>query len=103
MANLYSKNFNDSDEVKKPSKAKVEVVKLGNINASKLVLEPGWRWSECIKPTVGGESCQAGHIGVVVSERACTHDDSSKIEVGSGDAYYLLQGTMVGLSEKSNA
>ena len=40
MANLYSKNFNDADEVKNPPKAKVQVVKLGNVNASKLVLEP---------------------------------------------------------------
>ena len=38
MANLYSKNFNDADEVKNPPKAKVQVVKLGNVNASKLVL-----------------------------------------------------------------
>ena len=30
MANLYSKNFNDADEVKNPPKAKVQVVKLGN-------------------------------------------------------------------------
>ena len=42
MANLYSKNFNDADEVES-SKAKVQVVKLGNVNASKLVLEPGWK------------------------------------------------------------
>ena len=33
MANLYAKNFSDADEVKNPPKAKVEVVKLGNVNA----------------------------------------------------------------------
>ena len=88
-----AKSFNDADEVKNPPKAKVQVVKLGNVNASKLVLEPGWRWSECIKPTVGGDSCQAGHVGVVISGRlACTHDDGSKIEVGPGDAYYFAPG-----------
>ena len=70
MQTLFSKNFNDADEVKNPPKAKVEVVKLGNVNASKLVLQPGWVWSECIKPTVGG----------------------SKIEVGPGDAYYFAPG-----------
>ena len=76
MANLYAKNFSDADEVKNPPKAKVEVVKLGNVNASKLVLQPGWVWSECIKPTVGGESCQAGHVGVVISGRlGCSHND----------------------------
>ena len=37
MANLYAKNFSDADEVKNPPKAKVEVVKLGNVNASKLM------------------------------------------------------------------
>ena len=68
MKNLYAKNFNDADEVKTPPKAKAQIVKLGNVNASKIVLEPGWRWSECIKPTVGGNSCQAGHVGVVISE-----------------------------------
>ena len=56
MSNLYSKNFDDADEVKTPPKARVDIVKLGNINASKLVLQPGWVWSECIKPTVGGHS-----------------------------------------------
>ena len=68
-------------------------MKLGNVNASKIVLEPGWRWSECIKPTVGGNSCQAGHVGVVISGRMkCIHDDGSELEVGPGDAYYFAPG-----------
>ena len=93
MANLYSKNFEDADEVKEPPKARVEIVKLGNVNASKLVVQPGWVWSEWIKPIDGGHSCQAGHIGVVISGRlACSHDDGSKIEVGPGDAYYFAPG-----------
>ena len=33
MANLYAKNFSDADKVKNPPKARVEVVKLGNVNA----------------------------------------------------------------------
>ena len=69
MANLYSKNFENADEVKEPPKARVEIVKLGNVNATKLVVQPGWVWSECIQPIVGGHSCQAGHIGVVIAGR----------------------------------
>ena len=38
MSKLYAKNFNDADEVKNPPKASVQVVKLGNVNASKIVL-----------------------------------------------------------------
>ena len=93
MKKLYAKNFADADEVKTPPKAKVEVVKLGNVNASKLILEPGWKWSECIKPTVGGNSCQAGHVGVVISGKLmCIHDDGTELQVESGDAYYFAPG-----------
>ena len=57
------------------------------------MLEPGWKWSTCIKPTVGGDSCQAGHVGVVISgSMTCTHDDGSEITVGAGDAYYFAPG-----------
>ena len=68
-------------------------MKLGNVNASKLVLQPGWVWSEFIKPIFGGDSCQAGHICIVISGRlGCSHDDGSKIEVGPGNAYCFAPG-----------
>ena len=38
MLNLYSKNFDDADEVKTPPNARVDIVKLENINASKIGL-----------------------------------------------------------------
>ena len=66
MTSMYSKSFDNADEIKTPPKAHVSVVKLGDMNASKMVLEPGWKWSACIKPTVGGDSCQAGHVGVII-------------------------------------
>ena len=56
-------------------------------------MEPGWKWSTCIKPTVGGDSCQAGHVGVVISgSMTVKHDDGSEITVGAGDAYYFAPG-----------
>ena len=93
MKKLYAKNFADADEVKTPPKAKVEVVKLGNVNASKLILEPGWKWSKCIKPTVGGDSCQAGHVGVVISGKLmCIHDDGTELTYTAGNAYSIEPG-----------
>ena len=38
MTSLYKKSFSDADEVKNPPKAYVEVVELGNMTASKIVL-----------------------------------------------------------------
>ena len=64
MPSIVVKNFNNADEVRTPDKTKVEVVELGNVTAMKITLQPGWRWSECIKPVVGIESCQKRHVGI---------------------------------------
>ena len=93
MPNLFVKSFKDADEVKAPDKTHAAVVKLGNVNATKVVLQPGWKWSECVKPVVGGDSCQAGHVGVIIQgSMKCTHDDGSDIVASSGDAYYFAPG-----------
>ena len=93
MPNLFSKPFSDPDLVKAPEKTHAAVVQLGNIAASKLELQPGWKWSECVKPAVGGHSCQAGHVGVVVQgSMKCVHDDGTEIVVKAGDAYYFAPG-----------
>ena len=93
MPNLFVKSFKDADEVKTPDKPHAAVVKLGNVNATKVVLQPGWKWSECVKPVVGGDSCQAGHVGVIIQgSMKCTHDDGPEIVASSGDAYYFAPG-----------
>ena len=94
MATLNKKNFDNPDETMTPEKMKVDNVDLGNgVKAARMTTQPGWKWSECIKPTVGGESCQAGHVGVVISGgMKCIHDDGSELEVGPGDAYYFAPG-----------
>ena len=37
MTSMYTKSFDDADEVKAPPKAHVSVVKLGDMNASKMI------------------------------------------------------------------
>ncbi|MEY2588391.1 MAG: hypothetical protein QOJ67_375 [Acidimicrobiaceae bacterium] len=93
MANLTVKSFDAPDESRTPDKTKMDVVDLGSAKAARLTAQPGWKWSECIKPVVGGDSCQARHVGTVASGRLhVTHDDGSDIEVGPGDAYIIEPG-----------
>ena len=80
MPKMFKKSFSDADEVKSPEKTHAEVVKLGNVNVTRLELQPGWKWSECIKPMVGGDSCQAGHVGVILQGKMmCVHEDGTEI------------------------
>ena len=69
------------------------MVDLGSVHAARMTLEPGWRWSECIKPVVGTESCQVHHVGTAMSGRLhIEHEDGSSVEIGPGDAYVIEPG-----------
>ena len=59
MASLNKKNFDSPDETMTPEKMRVDNVDLGNgVKAARMTTQPGWKWSECIKPMVGTDSCQ---------------------------------------------
>jgi hypothetical protein len=93
MAGIASKSFASPDETRVPDKTKVEVVDLGGVKAARMTFQPGWRWSECIKPVAKTNSCQARHVGTVVSGRMhVKHDDGTEAEMGPGDAYVIEPG-----------
>lgn len=93
MAGVLSKNFDAADEVRAPEKTKVEVVNLGGVSAARLTAQPGWTWSECIKPVVGGDSCQVHHVGVLLSGTMhVVHSDGSEGDLTAGTAYVIEPG-----------
>jgi hypothetical protein len=93
MAKVTVKSFDSPDETRTPDKTKLEVVDLGGAKAGRMTLQPGWRWSECIKPVVGGERCQQRHLGTAVAGRLhLSHEDGTELEVGPGDAYVIEPG-----------
>ena len=66
---------------------------LGGTTAARFTMEPGWSWSECVKPVAGTENCQHRHVGVVQSGRMrVTHDDGSVLEIGPGEPYVIEPG-----------
>jgi hypothetical protein len=93
MAGIVQKSFDSPDETRTPNKTKVEVVGLGGAKAARFTLDPGWKWSECIKPGVGTDSCQARHVGVVVSGALhIEHEDGTSGDIGAGSAYSIEPG-----------
>ena len=93
MAGVVKKSFDSPDTTRTPEKTRVDGVDLGSAKAGRFRFEPGWRWSECIKPVVGGDSCQARHVGAVVSgQMHVEHEDGSVADIGPGDAYVIEPG-----------
>ena len=85
MAGLEVRDFSAPDETRAPDKTKIEIVRMGGASAARMSLEPGWRWSECIKPVAGTDSCQAHHVGVIMSGTLhVAHDDGGEQDIGPG-------------------
>jgi len=60
---------------------------LGGVTFGRATLQPGWKWSTCVKPIVNTESCQAPHLQYHVSGRLRVRmDDGSEDEFGPGEA-----------------
>jgi hypothetical protein len=93
MPSLESRSFDNADETRTPDKTRVDIVNIGGNEVGRFTFAPGWRWSECVKPVVGGESCQVDHIGYVVSGTLhVRHDDGTEAEVGPGEVYRIAPG-----------
>ena len=87
MSSLEIKNMSKPDELRTLSKTKGEVVKVGDHVIMRSTFEPGWKWSECIKPAVGTDSCQFHHVFYVISGRMRIRmNDGTEKDFGPGDA-----------------
>ena len=91
---LEINDFSSPDETRNPDPhASIEVVKIADGEIGRYTFQPGWRWSEHIKPVVGTDSCQTNHIGFVVSGRmGVSTDDGETGEVSPGCVYRIAPG-----------
>jgi hypothetical protein len=93
MAGIETRDFDSPDETRTPEKTEVAVVRMGNTTAARFTFEPGWKWSECIKPVAGTDSCQARHVGVVQSGSIhVVHEDGTEMDLTPGDTYLIEPG-----------
>jgi hypothetical protein len=93
MTGVQTIDFDTPDETRAPDKTKVDVVRVGDTTAARMTFEPGWKWSECVKPVAGTDSCQLRHVGVVEAGRlVVAHEDGTQTELSEGDAYVIEPG-----------
>jgi uncharacterized cupin superfamily protein len=87
------KTFTDPDEIRAIKNGKVEVLNLGEVTAMRATFEPGWRWTDSVKPIAGTDTCQVAHMGYQVSGRMGVRmDDGTEFEFGPGDAGVIPSG-----------
>jgi hypothetical protein len=93
-ATIAVKRFDAPDEVRPfEGHGQVEVVTVAGRPVGKGTFEPGWRWSQDVKPIAGTDSCQVSHLGYCVSGAMRVHmDDGSKQDIRGGDVMAIPPG-----------
>lgn len=86
MEQMTKKSLSQPEETRKFNKGKVEIVTVGEITFGRATLQPGWKWSQCVKPIVQTDSCQASHVSYHIAGRLRIRmDDGHEQEFGPGD------------------
>src|SRR5579863_808961 len=87
------KSFVQPEEIREFPNGKAEILSVGDAEIGRLTFQPGWRWSNDVKPIAGTDSCEAPHFQYHVSGRLTIRmDDATEITAGPGDVTSLPSG-----------
>ncbi len=93
MASVEHKNFSSSDETRTFENGKVDLIDIGGGKVGRLTLQPGWRWSEHVKPIARTEWCLAPHFQFQVSGRLhVVMEDGTEFDSVPGDVLVVPSG-----------
>jgi hypothetical protein len=93
MATYEQKLLKAPDEVRTFPKGRLELVNIGDGTVGRLILEPGWKWSEHVKPAAKTEWCEAPHFQYhVAGQLHVIMSDGSEFDAGPGEITLLPSG-----------
>lgn len=87
------KDLATADESRTFPFGQLDLISIGGAQIGRLTLQPGWRWSEHVKPVAGTELCEAPHFqyhlsGVMRIQTA----DGSQFDAAPGQVTSLPAG-----------
>src|SRR5262245_64301902 len=87
MSGIAVRNVNAPDERRSlGGRGEGQVLEVDGHVVMHVTYEPGWRWSEHVKPMAGTDRCEATHVLYCISGRLnVVHDDGTEAEIGPGD------------------
>jgi hypothetical protein len=93
VAAAEHKSFAKPDETREFDRGQGEIIQIGGGEVGRYTVQPGWRWSEHVKPAAGTELCEAPHFQYHVSGTLRIRmADGEEFDVGPGEVSMLPPG-----------
>jgi hypothetical protein len=93
MAKAEHKSFLKPSETRKFEHGKTDIMNIGKGNVGRLTLEPGWKWSNDVKPIAKTKWCEAPHFQYQTSGKLHVKmQDGEEFDLNAGDVSYLPSG-----------
>ncbi len=90
---MIRRSLDSPDEVRPFTHGHLDLVNADGPLVGRAVFEPGWRWSNDVKPIAGTPSCQAPHAGYILAGHMhVVMDDGSEDDFGPGDVMIVPAG-----------
>jgi hypothetical protein len=88
-----ARHFDGTDKVTKFPNGEERVVEVLGSPVGLATFEPGWRWSNDVRPLAGTEYCSKLHAGYLLSGRLHVEfEDSSTLDVAAGEVCEIPPG-----------
>jgi len=92
-AKTEQKSFTTPDETRTFEYGVVDLIDIADTQIGRLTLQPGWRWSDHVKPLAGTELCEAPHFQYHVQGTLRVRmADGTELDAVAGDVTALPHG-----------
>lgn len=89
----FVKSIDSPDEIREMPNARLDLVKVDDLVVGRLVAQPGWKWSESVKPIAQTDSCEVPHQLYVLSGALHVQlDDGTELDLVRGDIAIIPAG-----------
>jgi mannose-6-phosphate isomerase-like protein (cupin superfamily) len=93
MKPTEKKSLNSPDETRTFPRGKMEMATVGGVTFGRATFNPGWKWSEHVRPIAKTKSCESAHTLYMISGHMhIKMDDGTEIEFGPGDVGVIAPG-----------
>lgn len=93
MAKLKAANLADPAHQRSLGRGLAFMNPIGSLVVGRAELQPGWRWSEDLRPIVGTQSCMVHHLQVLLSGHLGVRmDDGEEATFGPLDTFEIMPG-----------